>query len=158
MVRRVRTQPVDLRGRLSRRFSLTTEPEFDIRGTEADPTDPWLVSSEGSPYYEYTHLEAACLLDFSLAQGWAWRLSDIASVGFQLQTSASIRTDSGGWELIDISDELQDTGPSLILGVGFNGFLIDPAPRGQETKKPTYYGSAFYSIAGAGLEPATSGL
>lgn len=141
----------DLHVRLSRSLLLTTELEYVIRGTEADPGDPWLVSAEGSPYYEYEHIGAACLLDFALVRNWAWRLSGVAGAGFRFQTSAFIRTDSGAWEPVDICDQLDSSGPCAIAGLGLNGFM----PRGVLTGVELRYSRSLggrWTSRGGGLD------
>jgi ankyrin repeat protein len=116
----------DLHIRLSRLFMLTAEAGYTVRGIFADTIDPWLISTEGEPYFEYKHIDLACMLDFELLRLESMWVSAVAGLGYQLQTSASILTDSGLWDPIDISSRLESSGLSLILGVGLNGFL----PRG----------------------------
>ena len=116
----------DLHLRLSRLFILTAEAGYTLRGIFADTVDPWLVSTQGEPYFEYKHIDLACMLDFSVLQLETLWGSVVAGLGYQLQTSAQILTDSGLWDPIDISSQLESSGLSLILGVGLNGYL----PRG----------------------------
>ena len=134
--------------RLLRLLTLTGEVGYAIRGTEADLSDTWLVSTFGSPYYEYQHLDAACLLDFALVQRWAWRTSAIAGLGFHLQTSAIICTDSGAWEPIDVNDQLNSSGLSMILGAGLSGFLHRGVLTGVELRYMRTLGSNWTSQGG----------
>ncbi len=141
----------DLHGRLSRSLMLTAELEYAIRGTEADPGDPWLVSAEGSPYYEYGHIGAACMLDFALVRKWGWRLSGVAGAGYRFQISASILTDSGYWEPVEISDLLNSSGPYATAGIGMNGFMASGVYTGVELRYSKSLGGEWTS-RGGGLD------
>ncbi len=114
---------LDVHIRLSRLLWLTAEAGYTQRGTLADTTDPWLPSPLGEPYYKYHHVDLACLVEYALGQGTAFRASVIAGLGYELQAMATIQTDSGLWEPVDISDQLASSGPCLIVGMGASGFF-----------------------------------
>lgn len=113
---------IDLHLHLLKLFWLSGECGYTVRGTYAPPDDIWLVSTFGSPYYEYQHLDLSLLLNVAVMGGHGWRLSLIAGGDYRLQTSAVIRTDSNDWDPIELDDTLKSSGLGFTLGLGLNGF------------------------------------
>jgi ankyrin repeat protein len=101
---------------------LTAECGYTVRGTYAPPDDPWLVSTFGSPYYNYQHVDFSAMLNIAILRGYFWRLSALVGGDYRLQTFAVIRTDSEAWEPIDVGDQLESSGWGLTFGIGYNGF------------------------------------